>query len=143
MTPPEATQAGHSADAGEPQSAVFLCPTQTLRNRADFLRANRGRRQVMPGFILLARKRYPAEGPQDMIRVGFTCSKKLGNAVRRNRAKRRLREIARMTLPGKGHAGWDYVLIGRPDNTAARPFAALASDLQTALGRIHKIRTDL
>ena len=72
------------------------------------------------------------------IRVGFTCSKKVGNAVARNRAKRRLREIARSILPLHGQPGWDYALIGRREVTATRDFAALLSDLENALKRLHK-----
>ncbi len=70
-----------------------------LKLRADFLKAAQGRRQAMPGFLLQARRR--GEGTEaDGIRVGFTCSKKVGNAVARNRAKRRLRALAALTLPG-------------------------------------------
>ena len=69
--------------------------------------------------------------------VGFTCSKKVGNAVARNRAKRRLREAARAILPHTGRTGWDYVLIGRADVTAARPFDLLQQDLALALRKLH------
>jgi ribonuclease P protein component len=58
----------------------------------------------------------PNETDPTAIRVGFTCSRKVGNAVARNRAKRRLREAARLTLPRHGNPGWDYVLIGRPES---------------------------
>lgn len=71
------------------------------------------------------------------IGVGFTCSKKVGNAVARNRAKRRLREVARLVLPKAGRPGWDYALIGRPLATAARPFEALLGDLRVALDKAH------
>jgi len=71
------------------------------------------------------------------MRIGFTCSKKVGSAVARNRAKRRLREIARLALPQGGRPGWDYVLIGRAGVTATRPFDDLLSDLRAALSRLH------
>ncbi len=90
----------------------------------------------MPGFVLQARQRPLGEA--DGMRVGFTCSKKVGNAVARNRAKRRLREIARHVLPEHGHDGWDYVLIGKRDTTATRDFAALQADLKRALAHFHQ-----
>lgn len=85
-----------------------------------------------------ARRRDPAE-PATGIRVGYTCSKKVGNAVARNRAKRRLRAAAREVVPGLGRPGWDYVLIGRPEITAARPFPLLCEDLATALKAAHAV----
>ena len=111
---------------------------QTLTRRADFLRAARARRAPVPAFLVQARQRSEGEGvdPQ-AVRVGFTCSKKVGNAVARNRAKRRLREVARAILPLEGRAGWDYVLIGKAVDTAAQPMEAMKADLSHALRKLH------
>ncbi|MDU8946324.1 ribonuclease P protein component [Ovoidimarina sediminis] len=124
MSPPEASQ----------PPAAFARP-EGLKQRKDFLRAARGRREVSRGFVLQGIDRRD-ETPA--LRIGFTCSKKVGNAVARNRAKRRLREAARAVLPDHGRPGWDYVLIGRKDATAALPFEDLVSDLRTALRRLHQ-----
>lgn len=113
-------------------------PLVTLRKRADFLRAASARRQGMPGFLLQARHRHSDEAAADQaIRIGYTCSKKLGNAVMRNRAKRRLRALAREVMPGLARPGWDYVLVGRPGATVERVFADLCADLAAALTRVH------
>lgn len=135
MIPPEASEAGTFAKAGMPP-AVFVCP-QVLTKRADFLKVARARHQAMPGFILQARRRSADESP-DGIRIGYTCSRKVGNAVARNRTKRRLREIARLILPRQGHPGWDYVLIGRAGVTATRAFDQMQSDLTHALRKVHE-----
>ncbi|MEL6478972.1 MAG: ribonuclease P protein component [Pseudomonadota bacterium] len=104
--------------------------------RRDFLAAaQRGRKHVAPGLILQARDRVD-DRP---LRIGYTCSKKVGNAVLRNRAKRRLREAARALLADHGRRGWDYVLIGRQGATIARPFPDLLSDLEAALDRVHSV----
>ena len=83
-----------------------------------------------------ARKRDAGE--DEGIRVGFTCSKKVGNAVARNRAKRRLREVARAILPTYGKTGWDYVFIGRRDVTSDRSFDAMVQDARDALAKLHR-----
>lgn len=106
----------------------------TLAQRADFLHTARGQRQPAGGMLVQARPRDPVAGP---VRVGFTASKKVGNAVARNRAKRRLREVARQVLPRLGRPGWDYVLVARPGVTVDRDFATLRADLEAALRRIH------
>ena len=115
--------------------AALSCPT-VLKKRADFLRASRAGYKPTPSFVLQARQR-PADEAIGM-RVGFTCSKKVGNAVARNRAKRRLREIARLLLPQLGRDGWDYVLIGKREATAARGFDDLQNDLRRALAHFHQ-----
>jgi len=116
--------------------AAELLRLTTLTRRADFIAAARARRQSRPGLTLQARRRDPADDLA-VIRVGYTCSKKVGNAVARNRAKRRLRAAARATIPRLGKPGWDYVLIGRPEVTAARPFPLLCDDLASALSALH------
>ena len=85
-----------------------------------------------------ARCRAVGEPAETAIRVGFTCSKKIGNAVTRNRAKRRLRAVARAVLPDAGRPGWDYVLVGRPEATVARDFATMQAELRAALARVHR-----
>jgi ribonuclease P protein component len=109
----------------------------TLTKRADFQRASRSLRVVKPGFILQLRQRTGSD--VNAPRIGFTCSKKVGNAVQRNRAKRRLREIARLTLAERALHGVDYVLVGRADATASLPFTRLTADLQDALRQGHAL----
>lgn len=126
---------------GPPAVSVCLKPTlpklTVLTKRADFIRASNAKRQGTTGVHLQARKRSP-DNTHKGIRVGFTCSKKVGNAVARNKAKRRLREVARSVLPQHGLDGWDYVLVGRKDTTATRPYDKLISDLERALRKVHQ-----
>ena len=110
-----------------------------LARRADFHAAARGRRRSAQGFTLQARRRATEEAAEG-VRVGFTCSKKVGNAVARNRAKRRLRAAARAVLAVAGRPGWDYVLVGKPVETAALPFDRLVADLAAATEAIHEER---
>jgi len=114
----------------EPPLAV---PTHitTLTKRSDFLAANRGQRFPMPGFVLQVRARGDGD---PAIRVGYTVTKKIGNAVVRNRMKRRLRALARAHLPTLGVLGADHVLIGRAGGIA-RDFSLLSAELQRALAK--------
>lgn len=133
----DTTAAGNPA-CGVPSCAQpSLLTIERLRDRPDFLKAARARYHRTEGFVLQARERRGEEADTDVLRVGFTCSKKVGNAVARNRAKRRLREAARLVLPDHGRAGWDYVLIGRARSTAAHPFERMLADLRSALSRLH------
>ena len=102
-----------------------------LTRRAEFLRvAAKGRKAPMPGLVLQALKRDD-DAP---ARLGFTVTKKVGNAVVRNRTRRRLKEAARLLLRERPVAGADLVLIGR-DATRSRDFTALQDDLRRALAR--------
>ena len=106
---------------------------ERLKRRQDFLAAAKASYAAMPGLVVQARDRKDDAAP----RVGFTATKKLGNAVARNRVKRRLREIARLHLTPDARAGFDYVLIGRAP-TLDRAFGLLQSDLASALKRLHR-----
>ncbi len=103
-----------------------------MTRRADYLAANRGQRQPMPGFVLLVRDRRDGD---DTARLGITVTKKIGGAVIRNRMKRRFRALARDLLPSCGIAGADHVLIGRAGGVE-RDYAALRAELEKALRRI-------
>lgn len=127
MTPPEASTCNTPVAGDTPPAGSSRL--QVIKKRADFLRAARAGHVPTAGFVLQFRDR----GDDGPARVGFTCSKKVGNAVARNRAKRRLREIARLVLQDHAKPGHDYVLIGRFGRTAQRPFDALLNDLRTAL----------
>ena len=116
---------------------------RVIQTRAGFLAAARGARSSAPSLVLQGRPRRADEQERgrpigaDTLRIGYTCSKKVGNAVARNRAKRRLRAAADSVLKAKARAGWDYVLIGLRERTAERPFAVLCGDLAAALDRVH------
>ena len=107
-----------------------------LTRRADFLAANRGLRVARPGFVLLVNP-----NPHDQLRFGITVTKKIGNAVVRNRMKRRFRALLRELLAQQGLAAHDHVLIGR-DGGIERDFGQLRVELVAALTRAAAGRAD-
>jgi ribonuclease P protein component len=109
---------------------------ERLRQRADFLAAAAaGSKVTAPAFLLQARKRTD-DGP---VRFGFTVSKKVGNAVERNRVRRRLREVVRLFAGNRTRTGHDYVLVGR--RAALKlPFDRIVQDFDGALRRLHEGR---
>ncbi len=107
-----------------------------ITKRADFLRANSGLRNARAGFVLLTR---PNDGQG--IRFGITVTKKIGNAVVRNRMKRRFRELLRAALPTQGLPDHDHVLIGRAGGVE-RDFHLMADELARALERARAGKSD-
>jgi ribonuclease P protein component len=106
---------------------------ERLRQRADFLAAAASGTKVAAAAFVLQARRRAEEGP---IRIGFTVSRKVGNAVERNRVRRRLREIVRRADPVRMQGGHDYVLVGR--RAALRlPFDKMEHDFAGALRRAH------
>lgn len=105
----------------------------TMKIRANFIAASKAKYQTSASLTVQVRNRNDGS---DAVRVGFTCSKKVGNAVARNRAKRRLREIARLDLPHLAKFGHDYVLIGKKAVTANHEFKALRADFAKAISKL-------
>ena len=103
-----------------------------IKKRSDFLAANRGKRYATPGYVLLVKDRQD-ESPD--IRLGITITKKVGNAVIRNRMRRRFRALAQEMLGQNGKAGADHILIGR-DSGIERDFGELRADMVKALGKL-------
>jgi ribonuclease P protein component len=108
-----------------------------LKRRAEFLAVAASRRRwVAPGLILQAVRRPEDSELPPAPRIGFTASRKIGIAVTRNRARRRLKAAAQQVLPLHGAPGFDYVAIARSE-TVTRPFAELIADFTTALDRLN------
>lgn len=120
---------------------------ETLKRRAQFVAVAKARRSAAtPGLVLQVARAGEAERRSQGrsgggLRVGYTASRKVGGAVLRNRAKRRLRAAAAQVLPTHGRAGFDYVLIAR-DGTHERSFGGLLRDLETALKKLNVWRPD-
>ena len=109
-----------------------------LKRRSDFLRTAAARHKAaLPGLVLQVAPQAAAAGAA--ARIGFTASRKVGNAVRRNRARRRLRAAAAALMPAHAEPGRDYVLIARGE-TATRPWTLLLGDLEAALKRVKSWR---
>lgn len=106
---------------------------ERLKQRADYLAAAAGVKVPAAAFILQARQR----GDAAPARFGFTTTRKIGNSVERNRVRRRLREVVRLSAALPGAAGHDYVLIGRRTALTA-PFARMVADFTGALRRLHR-----
>lgn len=112
-----------------------------LKKRADFLNAQRGIRIHVQGLMLETALSPKDEGEDGFYRIGFTASRKVGGAVQRNRAKRRLRAAAAAILPDAARECTDYVLIARPA-TLVRPFQDLLNDLAKAVKNAHLRRDE-
>jgi len=111
-----------------------------LTRRAEFQRVTRARRSAAaPGLVLQVFQRPGDECAA--ARVGLTASRKVGNAVQRNRARRRLRAVAQATIPRHAKPGHDYVMIAR-QGMADRPYSALVEDLESALKRLNVWRIE-
>jgi ribonuclease P protein component len=105
-----------------------------LQRRRDFVRvAGAGRKTARPGLVLQAA--LGPDGDTGLVRIGFTATKRIGNAVVRNRVRRRLKAAVAEIMPAHAVPGFDYVLIGRA-GTADRPYDALCRDLVAALKRL-------
>ena len=104
-----------------------------LKKRSEFLFVREGRYRAIGGVVIQAR----VNPEHKIIRVGFTATKKIGNAVIRNRAKRRLRQASRALLPKYGCPGHDYVFIAR-NTTVEKSYESLVSDVQKALINLAK-----
>jgi len=139
---PAAARGGASVSRPDPVQAMIArkatpagnIPIGRLQKRAEFLRTRGGRSWTGPSLVLQARRKE-RDGP-DAARFGFTATKRLGSAVRRNRARRRLKEAVKLTAPDHARAGYDYVVIAR-QGTLTHTFPDIVKELKTALRKVH------
>jgi ribonuclease P protein component len=136
LTPAVLVDVKSSARNHASESADTLA-LDRLKHRREFLAAAKAKKAVTSGLILQDRTRRDGS---DAVRVGFTASKKVGNAVARNRAKRRMRALAHEVLTEHAQPGHDYVLIARRDTTTLHPFESLRADLKSALQRTQSLK---
>ncbi len=108
----------------------------TIKSRRDFLAASRGKRWVTPSFVLLTLKRADDHPVTDIPRIGYTVTKKMGNAAQRNRIRRRLRHAAVQIASAHTLPAHDYVIISR-EAALTCEFSALLRDMEFAFSRIH------
>ena len=115
----------------------MAAPIERLKLRIEFLRVAAARRKwVTPGLILQSASRAATDATEPQpFRIGYTASRKVGGAVRRNRARRRLRAAVAEVMPSRAMRGRDYVLIARRE-TPDRPYRDLISDLETAFDKL-------
>ena len=132
LSQPDVNRGGPGSDSCPPQPrSQEAFRLTTISKRRDFLAANSAKRAPSAGFVLLVRDR---KDDDPAMRLGITVTKKIGNAVVRNRMKRRFRALAREMLPDGGLLGADHILIGRAGGVE-RDFASLKAELTKALKR--------
>ena len=143
------TQSHRAAESQGPQALVSLGGTSRLtpvtaigrlKTRSEFVFVKGGTRFATPSLVLQARQRPNATFDPGIARFGFTATKRLGGAVVRNRARRRLKEAVRLTASSRAREGYDYVLIAR-GGAVQRPFTEVIKDLQRALIKVHEPST--
>jgi ribonuclease P protein component len=121
-----------ASTTSDPNSPAAPLAIERMRKRPQFLACAKAPSCAKGAVVIQAR---PRDDGQSVVRTGFTATRKVGNAVVRNRARRRLREAARLLLPDLGRPGFDYVFIAR-GGTAERPWVRLLDDVKSALLRL-------
>jgi ribonuclease P protein component len=121
-----------ASTTSDPNTAATPLAIERMRKRPQFLACAKAPSCAKGAVVIQAR---PREDGLPVVRTGFTATRKVGNAVVRNRARRRLREAARLLLPDLGRPGFDYVFIAR-GGTAERPWVRLLDDVKSALIRL-------